>query len=124
MSEEAKDTGAFEPGQVELAKVPLVGATGRAELELAAAALVRVCQVRGNWDPVALDDVGPVLIADVKANNAHAATWRQPIVRPDFVGLVTRGFARWHGTPSSPAIEFTDKGRAAMARWVKPREVA
>lgn len=113
---------AFTPRQVLLAPVPLVGTMGRAEVECAAAILVRVCQVRGTWGPVGFEEVGPVLKDDVESGHALRSTWLNPFLRPDFGDLVKRGFATWAGEPFKSALELTDAGREALTRWVRPSD--
>lgn len=109
----------FAPGDVVLAPVPLVGTMGRTEVEHAAAILVRVCQVRGAWGAVTTGDVREVGLADVAAGQPLASMWTNPFLRPEFGGLVERGFARWHGEPFKSPLELTDEGRARLGRWVR-----
>jgi hypothetical protein len=108
----------FAPSHVLLAEVnPLGGTLGRVEREVAAALLVRVCQVRGAFGPVALADV-----EDLIATGDHWTTTllRNPFQSPNFDELVERGFARV--VVHEPlTLELTDVALERIGRslWVR-----
>jgi hypothetical protein len=105
----------FRPSQVVLAPVPLVGTMRRAEVEFAAALLVRACQVLGDrWQPLSWQQVAKVLRAD----RTSVAKWlANPFFRPDVHDLVARGYAA--GNPTAE-VWLTAAGLEALERWVRP----
>lgn len=110
----------FKPSQVMLAAIPLVDTMHKAEVEFAAALVVRVCQVQGDsWQAVGFDDVAKALTADVEAGTPpFAKLVNCPVFRPDVWRLVTDGYARWTDHEGG-AVEFTDKGFDAIRKHVK-----
>lgn len=121
MSETTSQGQAFKPSQVQLAPdAPLVATMGRAELEHAAAMIVRACQVSGDvWQPIAPTRMGVVINDDLAAKREpfHSLN-TNPFFRPDFRGLVEKGFARWTADGSGAPIELTAEGIARLSRWV------
>lgn len=116
------DTASFKPSDVFLvAFPPLVGTMGKAELEAAAAMLVRACQVNGNeWSPRSPMDVGLALKADIDAGvEPWTSLNRNPFFRPDFRTLIDSGFARYTDESLEAPIEFTPMGLQALRPWVR-----
>ena len=112
----------YKPSQVVLTPIPLGDTMGRAEVEYAAALLVRVCHARGDrWQPVTWDMVRAVLRDDVTAKRAPFADLvaSRIIYRPDVFALVNRGYASSPSGPADGYVEFTEKGFAALRRWVR-----
>jgi hypothetical protein len=107
------------PSGIALVGVPLVGALGKAEIEHAAALIIRVCQVRGDkWQPVDAEAIGDVLRAEVDAKNEpFCSLVRNPFFRPDVWALIEKGFGRWTAEPGG-AVELTQQAFDALARWV------
>lgn len=109
----------FAPSAVMLAEVnPLGGTLGRVEREVAAALLVRVCQLRGSF--------GPVHLAEVEDLISTGDSWtttllRNPFQTPSFDELVERGFARVV-TKEPLTLELTDAALERIGRslWVRP----
>lgn len=100
---------------------PLPGTFGRAELEYAAALLVRTLQVLDRpWGPVLPHEIDSML--DIELAEAKAAgkrhPWDHPFFRPDFDGLIEAGFARWIEQEGLSdrfrPIEFTTAGLEMM----------
>lgn len=100
-----------------LTPTPIPGTFGRAELEQAAAMLIRTLQVLDRpWGPVMPQDLGQALNVDLLMKHP----WRHPFFNPDFDGLIENGFAQWveregcegRGRP----MEFTPKGLARLQR--------
>lgn len=110
----------FRPSQVQLIVPPLCGTMEKAEREFAAALFVRACQVLGDeWKPVALQDLGAVIKADLEAKREPLASLsRNPFFRPDFWKLAEGTFGRWTGEPGQSAIELTEHGIESLRRWV------
>lgn len=110
----------FLPSQVALTVPPLVGTMEAAEREFAACLIVRACQVLGDaWRPIAPRELGEVIRADLEQSREPLASLnRNPFFKPDFWKLADGTYGRWMGTPGKSAIELTDKGIAALARWV------
>lgn len=108
----------FAPGEVTLAECnPLGGTLGRSEREVAAALLVRVCQVRGVFGPVALADVEDLIAT---GDPWTTGLLRNPFHAPDFNELVARGFARV--VREEPlTLELTETGLDRIGRsiWVR-----
>jgi hypothetical protein len=108
----------FAPGDVTLTECnPLGGTLGRVEREIAAALLVRVCQVRGSF--------GPVRLAEIEDLIATGDPWtttllRNPFQTPNFDELVARGFARVT-EPDPLTLELTETGLDRIGRsiWVR-----
>ncbi len=100
---------------------PLPGTFGKAELEQAAAMLVRTLQVHDRESsPVLPKEIGTMLDAELAAAKTAGKRhpWDHPFFRPNFDGLIEQGFARWvevdglsgHARP----IEFTESGLARL----------
>lgn len=108
----------IKPSEVDLCASfpPLVGTMGRTEVEIAAALLVRACQVGGDaWQDVSTATLAEVITADLAAKREpFTSINRNPFCRPDVHDLVKRGFAEWVGEPGG-ALRFTQRGVAAMA---------
>ncbi len=94
---------------------PFVGTFNRSEAENAAAALVWVCQKKGEWGPVHARDIGDLMKEDFAAVNERARFWRNPFVRVDIHRLIADGFAEW---TDAETVRFTDAGMKRLARWV------
>lgn len=111
----------MKPSDVVLGVPPLCGTMGRAELEHAAALIVRTCAVLGDaWRPVAPKDVGIVLNTDVLGHvEPFAKLIENPFFKPDFFALAESEFARWTAEPKGP-MELTEAGLAAITKWVRP----
>lgn len=109
----------FAPSDVTLAEVnPLGGTLGRVEREVAAALLVRVCQVRGRFAPVSLAEVEDLISV---GDSWTTALLRNPFQNPSFDELVARGFARVV-TDDPMTLELTDTALERIGRslWVRP----
>lgn len=117
----------FLPADVVLRVPPLTDTMGRSVIESAAGLLVAVLALRGNkWRPVLWSDVRDVMMAASAAGEPQSGEdtverfcWdvgRNPFIRPNFNGLVARGFAT--RDEATEAIAFTPEGIAAMAKWV------
>lgn len=94
--------------------LPLVGTFGRAELEFAAALLVRTCVRNGDeFGAHPPRSIGVTMKADVdEALEPWVSFARNPFVpRPDFRGLAEAGFAEFLGDVDQGApVQFTAKG--------------
>lgn len=119
----------MKPSEVLLNRsvLPLCGsAFGRAELEFAAAIVVLACVPGDEWQPVAPRQIGEALRAAIEPGGLFAHLAKNPFVpRPDFPGLVTKGFARWVEPEKDLAspLAFTDAGLAALEKFrAQPRQ--
>jgi hypothetical protein len=111
----------FKPSDVNLCASfpPLVGTMGRTEAEIAAALLVRACQVRGDtWQDVDVRTLAEVIGRDIidKRDPIHAMD-RNPFCRPDGYALVATGCADWVGEPGA-VLRFTAKGFDGLRKVV------
>lgn len=99
---------------------PLIDTFGKTEVEIAAAFVVRACQVEGDrWQPVTMTALGRVLRADMEAKTDPLyALSANPFARPDFHRLVAGGYAKWDGDGEPKALELTPAGITALAKWV------
>lgn len=98
--------------------MPFIGSLGRIELEVGAAALVRVCAVlhEDTWKPVTTDDVRRTIDIDIEMG-----FWRQPVAAPDWWGLVDDGYAMpVDGDFPSCGLMLTDLAASKIidAGWV------
>jgi len=111
----------FRPSDVVLGTPPLVDTMGRAEAELAAALIVRACQVRGDaWQAVSPDAIVKVIQEDVAAGREPVTSMnRNPFWRPDAHDLVKRGGAEWVGA-EGVVLRLTPKGLASLKKWATP----
>jgi hypothetical protein len=111
----------YLPSQVVLHRVPLVGTMGKAEIELAAAFLVRACVVLGDqWQAVRVSELARIAKEDFAACNEPMLSWgKQPFVKPSPQLMVDRAFAEWTVDGTEDALLFTVQGREAMRRWVR-----
>lgn len=107
----------FKPSQVRLGPVPLVATMGKAEVELAAAYVVRACVVLGDkWQAVPLDELIRITTEDFHERREPMRTWgSNPFVKPLPGLMVERGFA----TKADSKVEFTPQGLAALKRYVR-----
>ncbi len=112
----------FKPSDVVMVFPPLTDTMGRAEVEAAAALIVRVCQVRED----AWQEVEPIAVAEVIKDDLEAkrdlihSMEKSLFIRPDFHDLVKRGFAEWAGVGEGPfPIRLTQSGLAAIKKWVR-----
>jgi len=112
----------IKPSQIVLRVPPLTGTMKKTEREVAAALIVRACQVNGDeWKPVDPLELGLVITADINAGTEPLASLnRNPFCRPNFDLLADGTYARWTGEPRKSAIEFTPAGIEAMKRWATP----
>jgi hypothetical protein len=110
----------FPPSAVRLEPIPLLSTFDRSEQELAAALIVRCCQVSGDWHPVPPGEVGRVIKADIEAGNEpFASISRNIFLSPDVWSLVANRHACWTGKPGGE-VEFTAQGFERLRRWVAP----
>lgn len=117
----------FKPSQVSLyTPMPFVGTFKRAEHEIAAAMIVRACQVHGDvWQGVTPAMILKMLEDDTTAGtNPMASLQTNPFARPDMWGLIDAGYAQDIGTPEQRLIVFTEQGFARMEEkgWVRSGE--
>lgn len=109
---------------------PLVDTMGKSELEIAAAMLLRACQLDGDvFGPKTPREIGEAIKHDSEADppiEPLASLGRTPIAFcfPDFRGLVAAGFARWTTEDEHAPVEFTQAGIDAMSKHCIPREPA
>jgi hypothetical protein len=103
------------------AALPLIDTFGRAEMEFAAALMVRACIFHGDeWQPVTPRQINLAMKKDLLPGGIWASlrgspkdTWPSPDLR----ALAKEGYAIFHGDPDvvpGPAIEFTVKGLAML----------
>lgn len=110
----------MKPSDVPLAIPPLVGTLGSAEVEHAAALLVRACQYFDDrFQPIGPKQIGIVLDDDLKNGREPLTSLsKNPFFRPDFHQLVANGFAKGdianHG-----ALELTDEALERLGRSVR-----
>ena len=103
--------------------LPLINTFGRAELEMAAACIIRTCAQNGDvWQWVTLPMMGTALDEDLKNDPHWQALNKNPFApQPDVRGLVKRGFAECNGNidtvPCGP-IRFTEAGLAILLKCV------
>lgn len=111
----------FKPSQVFLDVVPLIATMQKAEVELAAALIVRACQLNGDtWAPLSWEVLRNTIMAEYEAKRQPVLSWmNQPFINPDFFLLAERGFAVKTGEPSMTTFAFTEVGLEAMRRWVR-----
>lgn len=99
---------------------PLVDTMGKSELEIAAAFLMRACQLNGDdFSPKTPRQIGLAIQHDAEADppiEPLASLRRNPWASPDFRGLVVAGFARWTTDDEHAPIEFTQAGLDAMSK--------
>lgn len=107
----------MKPSEVVLFRsvLPLIATFGRAELEFAAALIVRGCVRNGDrWQSLSPREIGQAMKADAEPGEPWETLQRNPFLpQPDFHGLVERGFARFgEETPDGEAapIELTERG--------------
>jgi len=103
--------------------LPLIDTFGRAELEMAAACIVRTCVQNGDvWQWVILPMMGAALGEDLKNDKRWQELNRNPFTpQPDVRGLVKAGFAECDGdidaVPCGP-VRFTEAGLAVLRKCV------
>lgn len=118
MNKTAEILNANPPSAIRILVPPFVGSLGSAELEHAAALLVRACQVRGDrWQPMLYDEMEAVLKDDIAQQRGPICRFlRSPFLSPDFARLVDGGWAAWHGEPGK--LELAPRTIVAIAeRW-------
>lgn len=124
MNVTAQDLTNNPPSSLRIAIPPFVGTLGSSEIEHAAALIVRACQVRADkWQPLLWDDLQKAITPDVE-NRATtiAALVRNPFFSPDFVSLVEKGWAAWHGKPGTGKLELAPRAIMAIAlKWGRVR---
>ena len=108
----------FKPSEVRLSFLPLIGTLGRTEREIAAALIVRTCQVNGDtWQPVTPRMIGDTLRRDVEDGvEPFASLNGNPFARPDFWDLVAQGYASGDPSKDEP-LALTDKALVAISKW-------
>ena len=114
----------FKPSQVVLyTPMPLVDTFKRAENEIAAAIIVRTCQVNNDeWQGITPAMIRKMLEDDTTAGvNPMSSLQNNPFARPDMWGLIDAGFAQDIGTPEQRCIVFTPAGFARLSEkgWVR-----
>lgn len=108
------------PSRIHLAIPPLTATLGSAELEHAAALLVRYCQIRGDrWQAVHWDDLELALREDLAAKiEPMWSLLRNPFFSPQFDALVEKQWAAWHGTPGVGELELAPRAIALFVeKW-------
>lgn len=84
----------FPPSEIRITgnAPPLCGSLGKAELEHAAACLIRCYQIKNSWDPITAQEFDEFITQD---NAGPLKLWiLNPFFKPDFGGLITAGYAR------------------------------
>lgn len=115
----------FKPSEIDLlgSFPPLCGTMKKTEAEMAAAILVRGCQVHGDrWDAIPLRMLGAVIGDDLDAKREPFSSMnRNPFCRPDMHACVAGGFAEWEGESGTPeyGVRFTAAGLYALRRWLR-----
>jgi len=110
----------FKPSQIRCATtvLPFCGSRfGRAELEFAAAILVRACALNGNtWEPRTGQEITDAWEQESLDGGIFAHLRHNPFrPKPDFSGLADSGFALFIATPTIPwPIQFTARGLEAL----------
>jgi hypothetical protein len=110
----------FDPIDVVLDTPPLTGTLERVEIECAAALLVQALKVLGlGWTPIGVRQLAETIKSEMDAGNKPIATWsRNPFLRPDFAGLVARGFAVKSGPQGDEMLELTNECLLRLLPWV------
>src|SRR5690606_37075798 len=110
----------FDPNDVVLDTPPLTGTLDKVEIEFAAALMVQALKVlRLGWTPITARQLGAAIRSELNAGNEPIATWnRNPFLRPDFPGLVARGFAVKSG-PGDEMLELTHNCLLRLLPWVR-----
>lgn len=116
----------FKPSHVTVENPPFKGAFHNSECELAVALIVRACQVLGDaWQPMLPAVIGKVGIEEHRAGRQPwVSLLNSPFLRPDFKGLVDRGFACWRedfakaAGVRGAAIELSPQSIGRLAPWV------
>ncbi len=111
------------PSQVDLGRgePPLVGTLGRTEREVAAAILIRWCQIRMAWSPCNVQEIVRHLESVEKADREKELLYRwfsNPYLKPDFRSLFERGMV--DGSDGSPILHIKPELLRAIHRWVRP----
>lgn len=115
----------FRPSEVFIDPTfPLVATMGRAEIEHAAACLVRACQAFGDsWRALPGTAVADVIEEDARKGRppfgGRGGFASNPYFDPDVPGLVGAGYARRIDDVEPLAYEFTPKGLEALRRHVR-----
>jgi hypothetical protein len=118
----------FKPSDVNLferSPFPLVNTFNRVEMEFAAALLVRACVARGDvWQSILPLELGETMKADLEPGGIWETLKTNPYVRPDFSGLVEKGWTEWdesrHPAGSDPAVRFTEAGLERLRAHLRP----
>jgi len=118
--------GPVTPSQIYLGIPPLVGMMGKAEIEFAAAMIVRALAARGDtWREISNDEIFAVAreddeaaklaksIGEAGANKLFGSLYRNPFFRPDVHGFVAEGFGKWTNEEKTKIV-VTAKGMLAM----------
>lgn len=111
----------FAPSEVVLHAIPLVGTLGRTEREMAAALIVRACQVNGDtWQPVTPKMIREMLERDAADGvEPMASLNRNPFARPNFWELVAEGYASGDPAKHEP-LALTEKALAKIRKYRRP----
>lgn len=109
----------MKPSDVRLGIPPLVGTMGHAEVEYAAALVVRTCQQNSDrWQPVSLQALVAVIKADVEEKREPNFSFStNPFFRPNFRALAKSKFGRWTGKAGESSLELTEIGIGVLERW-------
>lgn len=108
------------PSAIRIVVPPFVGTLGSAELEHAAALLVRACQVRGDrWQAMTYEEMEEVLKVDITEQRGPICRFlRSPFLSPDFARLVEGQWAAWIGEPGKGQLELAPRTIIAIAeKW-------
>jgi hypothetical protein len=103
--------------------LPLVGTLGKSGIECAAAALLFALHKLGReWSaPIAVSEIAQVLSAAIDAGEEPVRTWsRNPFLRPDWGGLVARGFALREQTLDGLVLTLTSAALERVAAHLVP----
>lgn len=107
-----------KPSEIALSALPLGNTMGKAEVEMAAALIIRACQLNGDtWQSISGEDLLEV-VRLASAGNAPEKFWMEnPFLSPDYQGLIERGFA---ALTDDGKFELTQAGHDAIAVYRKP----
>jgi hypothetical protein len=105
-----------KPSDVLLLPIPLVDTFGKAEVEIAAAMLVRACHDHGDaWQKLTWAQVQATLRRDIEAKRppfVHLVG--NPFMRPDFHELARLGLTVAEGEGDAKTFEFTPEALARI----------
>jgi hypothetical protein len=102
---------------------PLKATLGRSELEYAAALILCALHRLGRaWtEPLSAKEIGATLSDAFNAGEQPICSWaRNPFLRPDWDGLVERGFAQRDETPDGDVLTLTPAALERVAAHLEP----